>query len=127
MYNIKAIYTTSDSFNPPEETFTVFGLNNKDIELAKENLRRLKEHYEYYQAKNDRGSYWDKEAEKKSQIIIDAAKQKPWFVPKYSEFSVILLLDNNVNYQISVPYCGYFEELISLEIIMTNEDRKVEF
>ncbi len=129
MYNIKALYTTSDSFNPPSEVETIIELKTEDEALAKQNLARLKAHYEYYNANNKLNSFsarYNPEVKKKLETIIKEARNQPWFVDKY-DFSVKLLLDNGKEYQIHAPYCGYFERLISLEIVTDNSDWKVSF
>lgn len=45
-YQIKYIYDTGDSFNHYRDEEGVLELINEDLNVAKENLKRIKEHYE---------------------------------------------------------------------------------
>jgi len=117
MYTIKAYYRTGDSFHSEDTTTNEGEWNNLDI--AKENLQRMKVHYDYYSYKNKFASM---AMEKKW-------KNKP--VPKYilEEHGMLLLklkADNGKEYQIFPPWCGYFESLYGAEII-TIDDGTMKF
>jgi hypothetical protein len=125
MYEIKAHYQTGDSFHT-EETSDVLAPCWHDLTTAKEALRWLNEHHEYYRASNDR-YHWN-EADKKN--LANIAK-KPWYAeqdstgykwPEWWHHSLKLPLDDGTLMVTSIPYHGYFEHLHSLEIILAKED-----
>lgn len=49
MYRIKISYLTGDSFGT-QDTYDYLELTWKNLDIAKENLQRIKEHYELYEA-----------------------------------------------------------------------------
>ncbi len=123
-YNIKCIYDTGDSFHNEYDVETTIEIKTTSLELAQENLKRIKEHYEYYSA--DKGSFeyrydWSG-AKARIDKVLEEAKTKPWFVGDYN-FSLKLLLDGGKEYQISACWCGYFEKLNSAEIVIENEEK----
>lgn len=109
MYKIKAYYTTGDSFGS-EETDTILELGWENLDIAKANLQRIKEHYKFYRELND---YWSR-SRRTSEVIKEEVSSKDWY---YSEFSVKLYADNGNEFIISAPWCGYFETLHRCEII----------
>jgi hypothetical protein len=120
-YIIRYNYDTGDSFH------TERGLERDldvwyDVLIAEKNLKRIREHHEYYQAMNHHYP-WDTEGKAKAKKTIEEAKKCPWFVEKF-EWSLKLLDDSGKEYQISAPWCGYFEHLNHVEIIEDNPNRK---
>jgi hypothetical protein len=96
-YNIKIIYDTGDSFHSEYGVEDIVELN-ASLELAKENLNRIKDHYEYYQALDNQDGWryrhgTPKEREKIDNII-KIAPEKPWFVKEY-DFSLKLLVEDD--------------------------------
>jgi hypothetical protein len=117
-YQIKAYYQTGDSFGS-ENTYTVLELINKDIDVAKANLKRIAEHYEMYKQFNSYSRH--REKTKKDYKNFD------WFVDEdMFEYSVILKTDSGNNLQIHCDWCGYFEKLHSIELV-NDEEFKIEF
>jgi len=153
-YSIKVSYQTGDSFgsNDVEEVWEDFD----NLDIAKENLKRIEEHYRQYEVLN---GYRTSEETKLQ--TMDENSSKPWFVgiklpyiklvkgdrgidekdiEKYkdeyeiiykydntmAENCIIVLADNGVPYQIWCPWCGYFESLYSAEII-TNSSNDLKF
>jgi hypothetical protein len=133
-YIIRYNYDTGDSFHT--ETLEENLGEWMNLEIAEKNLQRIREHYEYYcltkgnycsfgetsifkEIEIGLSCYLTKEERKK---IEDIAKQTPWYVKKYN-FCLNLLADNGENYQISAPWCGFFERLNSIEIITENKIR----
>jgi hypothetical protein len=55
-YRIKISYQTGDSFHS-EDAEDYLELTWKNIDIAKENLQRIKEHYEMYKGINSCSSY----------------------------------------------------------------------
>jgi hypothetical protein len=151
-YRIKLSYRTGNSFNS-EDTTGYLDLTWNDLNIAKENLIRIKEHYEMYQASN---SYNPK---LNIRNLLEKNKDKEWFVYKrllysisanraieerhknkvakgdweyrpdtYYAFQCInLKADNGNTMQISAFWCGYFERLYEAEIEAIDPDIKIVF
>lgn len=117
MYTIRANYQTGDSFHT-EETSTTEG-EWSSLEIAKENLQRIKIHYSYYEYKDKYlySSFKEREWKGKSVpdfIVIDK---------KYADLIMLKLkADNGEEYQIYPPWCGHFERLHGAEIIIVQDD-----
>jgi len=118
MYKIKYVYDTGDSFsNWTEEGVLEFEWANLD--MAKECLQRIKEHYRWYKSFEDHRMYREK---------------KPWWhnvkgnLPSDDHYLLNVRMDNEKDVQFSAPWCGYFENLKSVEIFEDgNTDMKIEF
>lgn len=124
-YQIKYSYRTGDSFGNSDEESTL-DLEWDNLDIAKENLKRIKEHYQYYEAKNV--SYIKYEFNKrkaKIKEILATAKDKDWYSEEY-DFCLILKTDDGKDWKISAPWCGYFETLYGAEIIGVDSDLKFE-
>lgn len=117
-YQISYSYNDGDSFSTREGQESCLELKWNNLDAAKENLRRIKEHYEWYCKMHD--FHW--KVDKKE---IDASKkwasEQSWCIPekdapeyhtlKY-DFVIYLVDDNFKNYQYScTTWCGYFESL----------------
>lgn len=113
MFKIKAIYDTGDSFHTEKDVEYTFDPSYSSLEKVQETLTRLKEHYKYYRANNN---YYGRNEEENGKVINEA-KTKSWFVEEY-DFCVKILTDEGEILKMSLPYCGYFETLSSLEIVM---------
>jgi len=120
MYTIKVDYETGDSFHREDATTTEGKFEN--LEIAKENLERIRIHYEYYRYRNSY-SYNLKKKDKKKRLPDFIVIDKP------SELICLKLkADNGNEYQIYPPWCGYFERLYSAEvIILQKEERGMKF
>jgi hypothetical protein len=114
-YTIKVYYRTGDSFHSEDTTTYVGEWDN--LEVAKENLQRIKEHYEYYEYREK--SYNIPEIEKKWET-----KEKNNDIPSYmiveGQLGGMLTLklkeDNGDETKMWPPWCGYFERLYEAEI-----------
>lgn len=151
-FRIKLSYTTGDSFGS-ESTQDYLELEWDIIEVAKDNLQRIKEHYKMYR---DLNSYSYKKKSKDE--IFAENKEKSWFVYSPKLFSkngeaitqdtankigrdnyiikpdehlgtycLKLIADNGNEMQISAFWCGYFETLHSAEIEFDDSDIRIEF
>jgi hypothetical protein len=112
MYSIKAYYKTGDSFHTYDTTTTEGEWSRLDI--AKENLQRIKTHYSYYRYKNNYGRFH-----------ADQWEGKP--VPSYiveEDYLDLLMLkaDNEEEYRIYPAWCGHFEKLYGAEIITISDE-----
>jgi len=52
---------------------------------------------------------------------------KDWFVEKSSKECLRLRVDSGDEFKIYAPWCGYFETLNEVEIVIDNSDMKVSF
>lgn len=75
MYTIKYNYDTGDSFNSYPNQEGELEISWSTIEKAKENLKRLEEHYKQYQEIN---TYYNRQ--KDAQQILKDNSDKDWFV-----------------------------------------------
>ena len=125
-YVIKAMYSTGDSFHT-EKASTILGIAWSDIVKAKEALKVLAEHHDYYKKYSDSRYYSGKLTDKDMKNI--ATKQ--WYiVPEesymrdYWQFSLNLATDSSEMMTVNVPYHGYFETLDSLEITIDTDENE---
>lgn len=129
-YDIKITYDTGDSYNTYSNVEKMLGLEMDDLVLVKENLKRIKEHYDFYKADRElsRGFY-SKGKNRKLELekAINQAKQKPWYSDKYPDMTLILVLDDCNPFQVGAFWCGYFETLKCAEIIQDQSDMKITF
>ena len=123
-YKIKISYKTGDSFNTYDaEDF--LELEFKNLNNAKENLSRIKKHYEMYQNLNRYNS--------NKEEIYHSNENEDWYVKSkvdkyyYAKNCLNLITDSGNNMQMRAFWCGYFEILESAEIITDNSDLKIEF
>lgn len=75
-YRIKYNYDTGDSFRQSPDNSDFLEMVWEDLEVAKQNLQRIKDHYSQYR---DCNSY---SARKNKAEILEANKDKDWFVRK---------------------------------------------
>jgi hypothetical protein len=122
-YVIKAMYSTGDSFKK-ENTSTILGIVWSDITKAKEALKILAEHHDYYEKYSYPHLYHGKLTDKD----LDTIATKPWYVVSEKsymrdmwQFSVHLATDSSEMMTVHIPYHGYFENLRSLEITIDTE------
>lgn len=121
-YKIKIHYQTGDSFHN-ESAIDILEIDWESVEIAKENLKRIYEHYKFY------NSLYSFSTKKPREELIEENKTKEWFVPGYyeSEHCLKLKLDNENEIQILAFWCGYFERLDMVEIIQDDSDMKIIF
>ena len=110
MYKIEITYITGNSFNTYENSDFI-ELTWDNLDKAKECIKRIKNHYEFYQKHSDLyhrpnmnlpiGVIWDDE---------------------YRMVLLSLITDDNEEYKYCSFWTGYFETLIKAEIIFENED-----
>jgi hypothetical protein len=151
-YRIKISYQTGDSFHF-EDCYNYLELTWDDIDVAKENLIRIKEHYEMYQGINvhrsgiSRDEWFKKNGNKdwfvnspklfskKTNCAIDEKSKDRvgdgnWeYRPDsyMAEHCLHLITDNGVKMQLSAFWTGYFETLYSAEIELDESDMKITF
>jgi hypothetical protein len=116
-YKIKYSYCTGDSFSTQEgESVLEFEWTNLDI--AKESLKRIVEHYKWYQSMEYR------------YLGIQDEKPSWWNVPtteynkNFEHYQLNIPMDNGKEIIFQAPWCGYFESLYGVEIITEDKDMK---
>jgi hypothetical protein len=112
-YQIIVYYQTGDSFHT-EDTETVLDPRWENLDIAKENLERIKQHHEYYHDHNNsfKLRYKKKALEEKWKNVPDFI-----VVEKTLSFPMIKIkLDNENEMQMWPMWCGYFERLYGAEI-----------
>jgi hypothetical protein len=125
-FAIKYFYQTGNSFGRHDED-GLLDLTWEKKENAQDNLRRIREHYEYYKAVS-KNYYRTQEDKAKAEQVISGAASCDWFVKEYSEWGILILkTDSGKDLQIQAPWCGYFERLHSAEIIEQNSLDKITF
>ncbi len=124
-YSIKIEYTTSDSFNPPRRQVENLELRWTNIDIAKENLIRINEHFTYYEAQD---RFYLK-AQKEE--ITAKSKNQPWYYKEgkahEAESYLYLKKDDGTEHRICAFWIGYFERLIAAEIVIDMSDMRIEF
>ena len=84
-YTIEIEYTTGDSFKTEKKTSNL-DFDWENLEVAEQNLNRIKEHWLWYSRKH--GSRWD----------TSPVPQKPKFVHERWDTSLYLLLDDGTEF-----------------------------
>jgi|SaaInlV_100m_DNA_2_1039680.scaffolds.fasta_scaffold05448_4 hypothetical protein len=127
---IKIDYTTGDSFRSSDET-EIFGPFT--LEEAKDNVRIIEKHYEFYLNIKQDGRF-NMDAKEIKEIIKTAEKEDWSVIEKYPDsyrygkqvvkntvsFYSIMLTDNGNNIKKDVSWTGYFERLNEVSVV---EDR----
>jgi len=98
VYKIKMSYRTGDSFGSSDQE-EYLEMEWENVEIVKENLRRIAEHNDYYV---DCNSYSTTKNIKKPD--------------NYQDYSLELLADNGNTWTINTFWTGYFEYLYEAEI-----------
>ncbi len=114
MYKIKYSYKTGDSFGN-EDRESLLEYEWEDLDVAKEALRRIKEHYVWY------------ESIAHPYYVNDSVKPE-WHNIKEGNIAKDMIhymlnipADNGEEYQFWAPWCGYFETLYGAEIVVVDE------
>lgn len=124
-YQIKYYAETGNSFGK-EDYEDVLECTWEDLKVAKEALKRIKEHYKWYEAMGWYDSYSFRRAKGESR----PEPPKWWRVKEpdksYSVNLINLPVDNGNEFQMHCPWCGYFDQLYSAEIIGEDSDMRFE-
>ena len=106
-YEIRIRYWTGDSFSTEDRETSLDG-TWKNVDVIKENVRRIREHYEWYQSLNNYHRSTGK------------LTKPSWFTAK-SEHSINLKLDVGTEYYASPFWCGYFEGLYGIDVVKAKD------
>lgn len=122
-YQIQYFYQTGNSFGS-EDAVGILELEWDSLDIAKENLRRIKEHYTMVNEIDS--AKWEIRMNKRKSSYTDIASQyqdHDWFAKHNDrnmwENCIVLYTDAGNPFQFWCPWCGYFERLHSAKIITT--------
>jgi hypothetical protein len=110
MYQIKVEYETGDSFHK-EDTEDIFDEKWANVDVAKENLQRIKNHYAWVCSK---GRWSDEELPRPDWHKVQ--------YPGSEDCYVNLLRDNREEFEVCASWIGHFETLYGASIISDPED-----
>lgn len=121
-YRIKIDYRTGDS-SGSEDVTQYLELQFNNLDVARQNLQRIKEHYQMTLDIDD--VKWTGKPKTEKEILSEN-KHKDWFVdiedePHLSRYCIILYTDENNKFQMSCFWVGFFEHLNCAEIELVNE------
>jgi len=130
MYIIKYNYNTGDSEGTDYNIEKTLELQFESLEVAKDNLRRIKEHYLFYQEIRGYSNKFRKPEE-----ILKEAQSKDWAQIKTGNiknynFCLVLKSDSGEPFQLCAPWCGYFESLNEAWIekdVVEDDDMRISF
>jgi len=119
-FDIRIDYKTGDSFKSYETSDTL-DLPVESLEIAKENLRRIKEHYKVYIKKNSYSmQYSDKREIQYPDFYITKATVSHG---TYDVDGIRLKVSETKERDIISPFwIGYFESLIGAEVIVSDAE-----
>lgn len=113
---IRYTMRTGDSFST-EIVTNELEYEFDDIKYAEETLKRIQEHYEWYEDVED------------YRISKKKANQKKpsWHNVKYANETILhhiinIRVNEDETYQFHCPWCGCFEKLIDVEIVVKKEE-----
>lgn len=126
-YCIEICYNTGNSFGSHEDR-DIIPLSWENIDIAKENLKRIKEHNEFVSELND-STYKIDNTRPRSEII-DSISNRDWAVltNEYESESYIKLMKDSGEFtEVQCFWVRYFESIISAKIIVNDEDIEINF
>lgn len=110
-YTIEIYYQTGDSFGL-EDCYDNLEISWDDIDIAKENLKRIQEHYLWYADKNSR------------RYKHEPSLKKPSCASDEYDFCLNLKTDAGKEFQYNTFWCGYFDRLYSAKIILNQPNEE---
>lgn len=129
MYTIKVRYITGDSFNSYETDCDLEG--SWELEVAKENLKRIKEHYKLY---DNRNNYYSLGMAEYFEQILKDINNASWFCKGNGrdsstwQWHINLKENDGSEKDYYVRWCGYFERLVTAKVTaITPEENDMEF
>lgn len=110
MYTIEINYNTGNSLSHQSGLTDTIDLNWNNLDVVKENCKRIIEHYKWYKGEAD--------------SLFDTVEHPEWLNKDIKEYdmSLNLKLDNGTEQQIWSFWCGYFDSLNSLRIVLDRKD-----
>ncbi len=120
MYKIKYHYTTGDSFHT-EEREDLLEYEWNDLDIAKECLKRIREHYRWYRHVEHSNIY--EEVKEPEWHMVETKK----FLRDSNHCLINIPMDNGTEIQFWPPWVGYFEMLHGAEIIVDEKFNDMKF
>lgn len=117
MYTIKVDYKTGNSFKIYDTSTTLDSEWN--LLVAKENLRRIKDHHTAYDNKNN---YFSMSLHAEGLSITKSIENAPWYYDKDWENYIMLLENDGTCKKYSCEWIGYFESLIGASIVPSKSE-----
>lgn len=117
-YKIIVDYDSGDSFGtyPGQQCECIHEWNNLDI--AKENLKRIAEHNKVVQKLDGWRTY--------GKGSWDDYKNERWYSPNGAKYTVVLLTDDNTPYEENCSWVGYFESMNYCHIVPKEDDMRID-
>jgi len=115
LYRIKYSYRTGDSFHS-EDCVSTLEFEWRDLEKAKEALKRIKEHYAWYESKEN---YYGRKKELEKPAWHNVNSEHVQLSGEH--YLINIEMDNGNEVQFWAPWCGYFEHLYGAEIVVDGE------
>lgn len=113
MYSIEVSYSDGDSCHHYNATETLeFSWT---LEVAKENLKRIKNHYKAY---SDRNGYVACMLGDKEVSLLEFIKTQPWYDNDGWTASIIFLQNDGTSKHYSTSWTSYFASLIGAKIVV---------
>ena len=118
-YKIKYNYQTGDSFHT-ETCEEVLEFEWEDLDIAKEGLKRINEHYKWYESKNSYSFNKDEVSKPEWHNVNTDHVSNEYYLMN-------IRMDNGNEVQFWPPWVGYFESLHWAEIIIEDDpDMRIE-
>lgn len=114
-YKIKVYYETGDS-ESSSNISDIVEIDWNDLDIAKENLKRIKEHY-----------LWYKEINRYRQHKSLEYSEPEWHKGIKEDYLFKYVTDEGLEVQMHCPWIGYFEKLQMAEIIIDSEHDDMRF
>jgi hypothetical protein len=121
MYKIEYHYQTGDSFHT-EERSDLLEFEWKNLDVAKECLKRIREHYRWYESENNTYAFRHEKVQKPAWHNI----KNTGHFKGHEHYLLNIPMDNGNEVQFWAPWCGYFERLYGAEIV-TEGDTDMKF
>lgn len=117
-YKIEITYDTGDSFHQEYGVKSTLPILWNDLSKAKQAIKDIEEHYHYVMIMER-----EVNAGKKERATTKAiAEKKPWFNKTYPTVSILLENDEGKRENHSSFWTGYFESLVSADILEVPEE-----
>lgn len=125
-FKIKIWYSTGDSFNT-EDTTGILEMSWENFEVAKANLKRIKEHYICYKVDTEyygKKSAFFNQLSPEDKLMYDTRKQQDWYreVDNNYHYTIVLKTDAGTDWVISPFWIGYFENLSEGRIVTDDSE-----
>jgi hypothetical protein len=128
-YRIDYSYSSGDSLGSEDHEDTL-ELTWESQEVARQNLRRIEEHWKYCQAFLEQRGHVRSDRKHDLAKELRAFARRDWYVPlghpSDNPSCLILKTDDGIDWKFSCPWVGYFESFYGARVVEnTNQDKFV--